>query len=79
MASRGFITGVLSDAMSDNAPLMILTRKSVNEELLKEIAADYAKGRFLLIATADLNARRPIIWDMEKIASYGGAKGWTCS
>jgi predicted patatin/cPLA2 family phospholipase len=74
MAPRGFITGVLSDAMADNAPLMILTRKSVNEELLKEIAAEYAKGRFLLIATADLDARRPIIWNMGKIASFGGPK-----
>lgn len=40
-------------------------------ELLKEIAAEYAKGRFLLVATADLDARRGIIWDMGKIASYG--------
>lgn len=71
---RSFISGVLSDAMSDNAPLLKLTRQSVNEEMLKEIAAEYAKGRFLLIATADLDARRPIIWDMGKIATYGGPK-----
>jgi predicted acylesterase/phospholipase RssA len=71
---RGFVEGVLSDAMADNAPLMSLTRKFVNEELLKSIAAEYAKGRFLLVATADLDARRPIIWDMGKIASYGGPK-----
>ena len=36
--------------MADNAPLWKLTRKSVTEDLLKEIAAEYAKGRFLLIA-----------------------------
>ncbi len=69
---RSFISGVLSDAMADNAPLLRLTRQSVNEQLLKEIATEYAKGRFLLIATADLDARRPIIWDMGKIATYGG-------
>ena len=44
--------------MADNAPLWKLTRKSVTAELLKEIAAEYAKGRFLLIGTADLDARR---------------------
>jgi predicted acylesterase/phospholipase RssA len=74
IAPRSFISGVLGDAMADNAPLWKLTRKSVNEELLKEVAAEYAKGRFLLVATADMDARRPIIWDMGKIATYGGPK-----
>ena len=72
--TRNFIAGVFGDAMADNAPLWTLTRKSVNADLLKEIAAEYAKGRFLLIGTADLDARRPIIWDMGKIASYGDPK-----
>lgn len=72
--TRNFIAGVFGDAMADNAPLWTLTRKSVNADLLKEIAAEYAKGRFLLIGTADLDARRPIIWDMGKIASYGDQK-----
>ncbi|RJG10659.1 patatin family protein [Pseudomonas cavernicola] len=71
---RSFIAGVLGDAMADNAPLLQLTRQSVDEDMLKAIAAEYAKGRFLLIATADLDARRPIIWNMGKIASYGGPK-----
>ncbi len=70
--TRSFIAGVFGDAMADNAPLWKLTRKSVNADLLKQIADEYAKGRFLLIGTADLDARRPIIWDMGKIASYGG-------
>lgn len=69
---RSFIGGVLGDGMADNAPLLRLTRKSVTEDFLKEVAAEYARGRFLLVATADLDARRPIIWDMGKIASYGG-------
>jgi hypothetical protein len=71
---RSLISGFLSDAMADNAPLLALTRKSITDAILKEIAAEYAKGRFLLVATADLDARRPIIWDMGKIASYGGEK-----
>ncbi len=69
---RGLIEGVFGDAMADNTPLWKLTRQSVTEDLLKEIAAEYAKGRFLLIGTADIDARRPIIWDMGRIATYGG-------
>jgi predicted acylesterase/phospholipase RssA len=68
---RGVIKGLFSDAMADNAPLWALTRKFVTAELLQEVAAEYAKGRFLLIGTADIDSRRPIIWDMGKIASYG--------
>ncbi len=68
---RSLLGGLMSDAMADNAPLWTLTRKSVTADLLKEIAAEYAKGRFLLVATADLDARRAIIWDMGKIATYG--------
>lgn len=71
---RSLITGLLGDAMADNAPLWVLTRKYVNADLLKAIAAEYAKGRFLMIATADLDARRGLIWDMGKIATYGGPK-----
>ncbi|WP_373498696.1 patatin-like phospholipase family protein [Desulfococcus sp.] len=74
IAPRNFISGVLSDAMADNTPLVNLTRKIVDEALLKRIAAEYAKGRFLLIATADLDARRAIMWDMGKIATYGGPR-----
>lgn len=71
---RGLIAGVFGDAMADNAPLWKLTRESVNEDLLKEVAAEYARGRFLLIGTADIDARRPVIWDMGRIATYGGPK-----
>jgi predicted acylesterase/phospholipase RssA len=71
LVNRSLVAGVLGDAMADNAPLWALTRKSVTTELLKEIAAEYAKGRFLLIGTTDFDARRGIIWDMGKIASYG--------
>jgi predicted acylesterase/phospholipase RssA len=74
LEKRSLLGGVLSDAMADNRPLLALTRKFVTEDLLKEIAAEHAKGRMLLVATSDLDARRGIIWDMGKIATYGGPK-----
>ncbi|MCP3713287.1 patatin-like phospholipase family protein [Paraburkholderia sp. CNPSo 3274] len=74
LEKRSLLGGVLSDAMADNRPLLTLTRKFVTEDLLKEVAAEYAKGRMLLVGTSDLDARRGIIWDMGKIATYGGPK-----
>jgi len=71
LVQRSLLGGVFSDAMADNAPLWALTRRLITADLLKEVAAEYAKGRFLLIGTADMDARRAIIWDMGKIATYG--------
>jgi predicted acylesterase/phospholipase RssA len=39
--------------------------------MLARIAAERAKGRVLLIGTTNLNAQRPVFWDMGKIAQIG--------
>jgi predicted acylesterase/phospholipase RssA len=72
LKSRGMLAALFGDALADNQPLWQLVKKHVDEDLLREIAAEYARGRLLLIATTDLDARRSVIWDMGKIASYGG-------
>ena len=43
----------------------------VNDGFLKEVAAEHMKGRRLLIGTTNLDAQRPVIWDMGKIAASG--------
>jgi predicted acylesterase/phospholipase RssA len=40
--------------------------------MLKAIAAEHAKGRLLIIGTTNLDARRPVIWNIGKIATRGG-------
>ena len=67
--ARGMLAAVTSDAMADSRPLWNLLGKYVTAEFLKEIAAEYAKGRMLLIATTNLDARRPVVWNMGEIAS----------
>ena len=54
--------------MADNAPLRRTVAKYVDRAMLDAIAAEYEKGRILLIGTTDLDARRPVIWDIGKIA-----------
>ena len=68
------LAAVFDDAMVDNAPLWSLTRKSVDENLMHAIAAEYAKGRFLLIGTTNLDAMRGTIWNIGKIAASGQPK-----
>jgi len=64
---------VLGDAMSDNAPLKKLVRKTVTREVLDAIANERDKGRLLLIATTNLDARRPVIWNITEIATARSA------
>jgi hypothetical protein len=35
----------MADALADNAPLKRLIRSTITPELLREVAAEYAKGR----------------------------------
>lgn len=67
--TRGLITGFLSDALADTLPMSKLIERFVTPALLEAIATEYAKGRLLFVGTTNLDARRPIIWNMTAIAA----------
>lgn len=66
---RSLFAAITNDALADNRPLWNRVAKEVDRALLDEIAAEYEKGRLLLVATTDLDARQPVIWNLTKIAS----------
>ena len=67
---RGLIKGALfGDGMADTAPLAKIISSYVNQQLLDEIAAEYAKGRVLLVGTGNLDSLEPVIWNMTAIAA----------
>ncbi len=65
---RGLIGG---DSLASNAPLAKVVAHYVDEKFLEEVAAEHRKGRRLLIGTTNLDAERPVIWDMGAIATSG--------
>lgn len=67
--NRKMTAALLDDAMRDSTPLWDLMRKYLNNELLEQIAAKYSKGPSLFIATTNLDARLPVIWNMGEIAA----------
>lgn len=71
LKKRNIISAVFNDALADNTPLYEFMKGYVNEQMLKDIAAEHEKGRMLLIGTTDLDARRGVIWNMGKIAASG--------
>ena len=66
---RGLIKGIFGDAMADSRPLANTISSYVNRELLDAIGAEYAKGRILLVGTANLDSLEPVIWNMTAIAA----------
>lgn len=59
------------NALADSAPLARLIEHYVDAPLLRAVAAERAKGRFLLVGTTNLDAQRPVYWDMGRIAQSG--------
>ncbi|MDD1520770.1 MULTISPECIES: patatin-like phospholipase family protein [Bradyrhizobium] len=53
----------------DSSPLAHLIEKYVDAEFLREVARERSKGRVLLIGTTNLDAQRPVLWDMGRIAA----------
>jgi predicted patatin/cPLA2 family phospholipase len=66
------VSGVLTGAaLADDKPLSKLIEKYVDQAFLADIARERMKGRILLIGTTNLDAQRPVLWDMGRIAMSG--------
>ncbi len=64
------ITAALTqDALASTAPLYATISRHFDEAMLEKIAVEYGKGRLLLIQTTDLDAGRPVIWNIGAIAA----------
>jgi len=66
---RTIFAAVGDDGMADNHPLWGLITKLVDEKLLARIAEEHERGRILLVATTNLDAREPVMWNMGNIAA----------
>ena len=66
---RNLLAAIFGDALSDTTPLHRLTEHYVDRALLDQIAAEYAKGRVLLVGTTNLDSLEPVIWNMTAIAA----------
>jgi predicted acylesterase/phospholipase RssA len=56
-------------ALLDDTPLAQLIEKYIDLEFIREVARERRKGRVLLIGTTNLDAQRPVLWDMGRIAA----------
>jgi hypothetical protein len=69
-----FELGGKGESFFDTWPLKDLIAKRVTPELLNEIAAEHRNGRRFFVVTTNLDAERPVAWNMGVIAAKGGDK-----
>jgi hypothetical protein len=72
LQSRG-LGVVFGSSLYSGAPLKHLIDAYVSDTMIRAIAAEVDKGRFLLVATTDVATGEPIVWDLGAIAKNGGS------
>ncbi len=71
LEKRWILSGLLGDGMATNEPLYHTIQRFLTPAQMRAIAQQYERGRLLLIGTTDLDAGRPVVWDIGKIATSG--------
>ena len=65
-AAVGLAPSISSDALFEK-----LIARYMTKQVLNAIAQEYRKGRALFVGTTDLDAQRPVIWNIGAIADSG--------
>lgn len=70
IATPQILSGIFGgSALADTSPLAKLIEEYVDSAMLAAVAAEYRQGRLLLVGTTNLDAQRPVIWNMGEIAA----------
>lgn len=65
-----FISAVFgAPSILSNAPVLGAIRRVVDDHVLEEIGKAHRQGRRLYIGTTNLDAQRPVVWDIGAIAN----------
>jgi predicted acylesterase/phospholipase RssA len=68
---KRLVSGLFSDGLVDTEPFKKLLRDHVDADMIRRIANEYDRGRRLLIGTTNLDAQRPVIWNIGALAKLG--------
>ena len=68
---RSVFSLIRGDSVADNAPLLHMLEQYIDRDMIEAIAREHRRGRRLLIGTTNLDAQRPVIWNIGRIADSG--------
>jgi len=71
---RGPLQILRGDAVTSDRPLRRKIAEYLDEDVIAQIAAESRHGRNLLIGTTNLDAGRPVIWNITRIAASGSPR-----
>lgn len=71
---EGGALSILFSQDSRRMALYDLVSSFVDADMLKEVAAEHRRGRRLVVVTTNLDAQRPVVWDLGAIAASGHPK-----
>lgn len=72
LVKKQFVRGLLGgESLASNAPLARVIAAYIDEDFMRKVAHEHSRGRRLLIGTTNLDAQRPVVWNMGRIASSG--------
>lgn len=71
LVHKRFLAGIFGGgSLYSTAPLKRVIDSVVTPEFVSALADEYTRGRLLLIGTTNMDAERPVIWNVTEIASY---------
>lgn len=65
------LLGLFGEGLYSTKPLQRVVARQVDHQLLKDIANAFRRGRRLFVVTTNLDAQRPVLWNMGAIAASG--------
>jgi predicted patatin/cPLA2 family phospholipase len=71
LAPSRFIGFLGGPSLTDTGPLKQIITRYIDARMLAQIAIEYKKGRLLLVVSTNLDAQRPVVWNLGEIASIG--------
>ena len=69
--TRSLFAVIGGDSLLDTSPLSRTIERYITDQVIAAIAAEYQTGRSLIIGTTNLDAGRPVLWNIGRIASSG--------
>ncbi len=71
VVKRNILNAFTGSSAADTTPMKKMMAKYVNQQVMEAIADEHKKGRRLYVATTNIDAKRPVIWNLGLIASSG--------
>jgi len=69
--SLSLIETLFGSSLGDTTPLRKILAQEIDDTFVAELAEEAKKGRLLQIGTTNLDAQRPVVWEITEIALSG--------